>query len=347
MVTPSGDISFLLSGLAYQNNGSAYNEDLTAAPLSSARIYDTPFVRHWGVYITPQRYSVFSGTLTAGKSTFSLSGEVKNLLFGIPGLESPVQPFGGSGDYDLSPDGSTAAFLSKDPKLPAQNHTASYIYLVPHDGFALPVPLNGPLSPGTPSLARGASAAPVFSPDGKSIIYFQQDEDSYESDRFKTYIASAAVNSTIRGLATAWDRSPSSAIWTSDGATLYLGAEEFAREKIWEISSSGGVNATPKEIIGQGAVSSVYLIQNETALLVNANSMVSSTGFLVKSLVSNSTKILLAPNLVDPELKGLAHEQIDEFWFDGETLGTKVLLFRLLNNMPKKTDCDGRYILGL
>ena len=44
--TPSGDIHFLVYAKAYPN-GTAYNEALASTPASSARIYNSIYVRHW------------------------------------------------------------------------------------------------------------------------------------------------------------------------------------------------------------------------------------------------------------------------------------------------------------
>lgn len=48
----SGDIHFLVNGQSFAN-GTAYNEKLAAKPLSSARIYDSIYVRRWDTWLTP------------------------------------------------------------------------------------------------------------------------------------------------------------------------------------------------------------------------------------------------------------------------------------------------------
>ena len=45
--TCGGSINFLVYAKAWTTNGSAYNEQLSAKPLSTARIYTSVYVRHW------------------------------------------------------------------------------------------------------------------------------------------------------------------------------------------------------------------------------------------------------------------------------------------------------------
>ncbi len=54
--TPDGDIRFLVYAKAYPN-GTAYNEALASTPASSARIYNSIYVRHWVSRSVMQGYS--------------------------------------------------------------------------------------------------------------------------------------------------------------------------------------------------------------------------------------------------------------------------------------------------
>ncbi|KAL9033498.1 MAG: hypothetical protein Q9214_007488, partial [Letrouitia sp. 1 TL-2023] len=146
VATKSGDIHFLVYAPAYPN-GTAYNEDLAETPASTARIYTDIYVRHWDTYLTAERNAVFGGVLkrrtgsysndSYSPGSYSLAGELTNYVTGKCNAtcsESPVQPFGGSGDYDISPDGSQVIFLTKNIDLPLANFTSSQIYWVPFSG---------------------------------------------------------------------------------------------------------------------------------------------------------------------------------------------------------------------
>lgn len=320
-------ITYLLSGKAYQN-GTAYNPESVIEPYSTARVYDQIMVRHWDTWLTDEKPALFSGSLNKSRGKFTGKGEIKNIS---GNFSTPVGPFGGAADYSITPDGKTVAFLAKAPELPMANYTASYIYLVPSDGSAEPEAINAPTSEGTPENARGASATPSFSPDGKFLAYLQMDDADYESDRNKLYVANVKTGK-IQPIASDWDRSSASVGWSHNGKTLYLQAEEFGREKMYSLPANADENAEPKELTTEGYVGSFFALPGEQLLLTNS-SLISSSGFYRLDTRSKKSKPLLEPYKIDPELKGLDHSQVSDFWFQGNE--TKVHGF-----MVKPTDFD-------
>lgn len=246
----------------------------------------------------------------------AFNGMLLNLLRGVKNLESPVQPFGGTSDFAITSDGKTVAFLSKAPELGQANHTASYIYIVPHDRSSIAKAVNAPTSRGTPKNARGASASPTFSPDGKTLAYLQMDDSTYESDRNKLYTTKLG-SGVIKAVAHNWDRSPASLTYSVDGKSFFLLAGEYGREKLWSLPVTAGANATPKAITHEGSVSGFHQI-SDNSILVSNSSIVSSTGYAVVSTTGASEpKVLLAPNKIDPQLAGLSDAQVEEFWYEG------------------------------
>ncbi|KAI5781889.1 dipeptidyl-peptidase [Geopyxis carbonaria] len=328
-------IRFLLTG-KQTLEGKIYNAETEDAPLSTAHVYDQIYIRHWDTWLTPETYTLFSGVLSGGKRTkYSFNGELTNLLAGVKGLETPVQPFGGTGDFSITPDGSTVAFMSKDPDLPLANFTASYVYLVPSDGSEKPKALNAPTSPGTPKNARGASAAPTFSPDGKSIAYLQMDDRMYESDRNQVYISKLG-SGKISALTTKWDRSPSGIIFAPNGKTLYLLTEDTGREKIFTLPLPASAASTPKALTHEGYVSAAYPISSGSSLLISNSSMISSTSYSTVSTSTGAIKRLLEANKVDANLHGLADNQVSEFWYQGNWTQIHGWLVKPINFDPSK-----------
>lgn len=323
--TKSGDIHFIVNCLAYPN-GTAYNKALVPKPLSTARIYDSIFVRHWNFWLTPERYALFSGTLKkSGNSSYGLSGDMKNLLEGIPAPvtrpETPVQPFGDQGDYDISLDGTMVAFLSKAAELTKANYTTSYIYLVPFDGSRAATAINDPKNPSTPSHARGASGQPRFSPNCKSIAYLQMDSWIYESDKNRIYVATLAGNSAskIIELASQWDSTPNQLQWGADGKSLYVAAPDKGNEKIFVVPLTADANYKAKNITQgdkTGSVAAFYVLPDGSAL-VSDSSIYSSRDFYTTSKDGSKTKMLLQAYKVDKELAGLGPEDMDQFYFQG------------------------------
>lgn len=319
-MTPDGNINFLLSGQKYPN-GTAYNEALAETPLSTARLYDSIYVRQWDRWLSPETFTVFAGELKPSSnssnsaSPWTFSGELRDLLAGVEGrAESPVQPFGGSGDYDITANGATVAFLTKAPELPYANFTTSYVYLVSHSGSSTALPLNCHNCTATPANARGASGAPRFSPDGSSIAYFQMDGENYESDKNKIYIASLGDSITIRQVAENWDRSPDQLRWGPDGQSLFVAAPDVGRERLFSLPVDAGADYAPINYSDPGAVAAFYILPDSSAL-VSASSFWSSRDIYIAN-PENSTWLFTA-NTTDPELAGLGPEDVSDFWYDG------------------------------
>ncbi|KAF2280638.1 alpha/beta-hydrolase [Westerdykella ornata] len=335
--TKSGNINFVVNTKAYWNNGSAYNEELASKPLSSGGLYDNTFVRHWNEYITHERFSIFSGVLTAekanatGSGKLSFNGKVKNLLWGINATvtrpETPVQPFGDQGDYDISPDGKTVAFLTKSPHLSKANYTASYIYLVPHDGSEVAVPVNGP-NTSAPKTAQGASGYPRWSPDGTKLAYGQQDGIYYESDRFKLYVATVdGLKSEVKSVAEDWDSTPSGLAWGPEGH-LYVASELNAMNRLWVVPYEAEASYKPENFTGEDTYVSDFSVLPDGSVLVSAASGWTSRMFYVQKPGSDK-KVLFTANEVDPELAGLQENSTTYFWFqnkDGDNIQTFVFL---------------------
>lgn len=302
-------------------NGTAYNEQLAAKPMSTARIYDSIYVRHWDTWLTTTFNAVFSGTLKKttsklGTTHYVLGGPLKNLVASVKNLESPYPPFGDSSDYDISPDGQWVAFKSKAPELPRANNTASYIYLVPHDGSKEPVAINGPDSFGTPHGIKGDSSSPAFSPDSKKIAYFQMEDIAYESDRRTTYVYTIGSQGTIPAVAKNWDRSPSGVKWTPDGKRLILNTEDQARTLLFILPADAGDDFVPRNFTNGGTVNSFYHLPTGD-YLVSGSAIWSSLTVYTANPNKGITSLVFSANEVDPGLKGLTPSDVDEFYYDG------------------------------
>jgi hypothetical protein len=320
-ITKSGDINFLVYGQSY-GNGTAYNEKLAMKPLSTARIYDSVYVRHWDTWLTTTFNAVFSGTLNLkeggqrGTSRYISRGSLKNLVSSVKNLESPYPPYGDSTDYDISPDGKWVAFKSKAPELPRANNTASYIYLVPHDGSKKPEAINGPDSPGTPDGIKGDSSGPTFSPDSRHLGYFQMADVAYESDRRTLYVYTIGSKQSIHALAKDWDRSPSAAKWTADGKDLILNTEDRARNRLFILPADADDDFVPRNFTDGGSVSSYYNLPNGE-ILVSGSAMWTSRIIYTATPDKGVTNVIFSANEVDPALKGISPADMDEFYYEG------------------------------
>ncbi|KAK6359957.1 putative dipeptidyl-peptidase 5, variant 2 [Orbilia brochopaga] len=314
---------FVVSAPAFKD-GSIYSEDSAPKKHSTGRVYTSLFVRHWDEWISEYKTNLFSGIITrVGDEEFKIGPDPRNLLHGTD-LETPVAPFGGTGDFDISPDGKHVIFLSKDPQQDLAQNTASYVYAVPFDGSAKPKAINP---------HHGASSSPRFSPDGSKVVYLQMRENGYEADKNEIFVTefNADYNFVITQIAKQWDRSPASVIWSANNNYLYLIAEEFGREKVFIlpiISTSPDQNShlDPNVTLGEFSASEIYVIADTETLLVSASSLTSPTFYLLVPATKGTATPLMSPMMTlnnvesTPELgtwHGLSRSQVSDFWYTG------------------------------
>lgn len=307
------NLNFVVSALS-SPNGDIYNPETAPKKYTSGLSYESLFVRHWDIYVKPEKSALFTGVLTEGK----VINQLKNLFSGSPKLETPVAPFGGASDFDISPDGKIVAFHSKSPDLNPANNTQTLVYLVPIDGSSKPSAINLPSKKDADGnvLPAGASSSPVFSPDGNYLAYLQMYKNGYESDQNKVFLYEVSSQKIIP-LLKDWDNSPSSIVWSKDSAELFLTAENNGRGKVFRTPiSSGASSKYVEELISQNSVNSFSILPADK-LLVSKNSLTSSTGYSILDVSFKTLTPLLSPVKADKELSSLRRVAVEDFSFEG------------------------------
>lgn len=235
-------------------------------------------------------------------------------------LESPVPPFGGSGDFDISKNG--IVFVAKDPKLNPANHTKTDLYYIPLQTFT-EHQAPSPQIVKTGNL-KGYSQSPVFSPDAKSVAFTRMKSDQYESDKPRLLLIPDITDLTniqeffeTKDGEGKWDLRPEGITWSKDGGELYVTAEENGRGKLFKFPASPRhASDLPVAIVNDGTVTDTKVLP-DGKLLISSNSLVDNSTYSILDPSKPSDISTVSSISKAGKTFGLSQSQVDEFWYAG------------------------------
>ncbi|KKK26853.1 hypothetical protein ARAM_003451 [Aspergillus rambellii] len=330
-VVEAGKVGFAVTGKA-NPDGSLYNPHDAKKPFSTGRVYTSLFVRHWDSYVEPQQNAIFYGLLqraplspaTRQAGRYSVSG-LTNLIAicGLTGVESPIPPFGGSGDFDIS--ASAIVFVAKDPGVNPALHTTCSCYYCP-------MFLWTGVSTSETKICQvkgleGAMSSPVLTSDGSSIAVLAMRQDGYESDKNRIlYIPNPWNGEMIEAFASSddkglWNLSPSALTFSNDDKSLFIQVEEYGRGVLYQMPVANIRHSTPevlKKITHSGYVTDVYPAAfNSCNLLVSSNNLVdNSVWTVINPEAPEDTRVISSIGRGGATF-GLCSTQVDEIWYRG------------------------------
>ncbi|KZV95473.1 alpha/beta-hydrolase [Exidia glandulosa HHB12029] len=197
---------------------------------SSALVYEETFVRHWDTFRTPKSPSLFSVRVTKSDDGKFVLGDKFNSVLKDTNHHSPVEPFGGTDNFDVSL--TSVIYTAKDADVQPAWHTRQNIYVVPIEGGP-PVHLT--------SGKQGATTAPVFSASGSKVAWLELAKDGAEADKAQLIVHDFAEDVQFQ-LLEDWTLSPSEILFSHDDSHLILTVGEAARARILSLP----LPSTPK-----------------------------------------------------------------------------------------------------
>jgi len=206
--------------------------------------FDRLFIRHWDRWLEGKRRHIFVLPIKQENNEWDANGPPVDLMKGVDG-DCPAKPFGGVEQYAWSPDGNEIAYTTQFGRDEAWS-TDLNIFLVS---------VNGGSSRCITAENKATDSNPAYSPDGSTIAYVSMAQPGFEADRrrIKLYDRKSAKTRT---LTEAWDRSPSSILWSQACDTLFAVSEEAARQKVFAVDLATG---QPREVVGEHYNSSLAL----------------------------------------------------------------------------------------
>ncbi|KAK3328815.1 Alpha/Beta hydrolase protein [Apodospora peruviana] len=318
---PNGDIALVCSALATPD-GKLANPETEKKPYSSAKIYTGLFVRHWDSWITKNRSSLWYTVLKKKEGKYSPGTDGLINALARTQLSSPVAPFGGTGDFDISSSG--LVFVAKDPELDPAMYTKTDLYYLPLSTFTETKP-PAPKLVETPSL-DGYSSSPTFSHCGRKVAFGRMRSKQYESDKPRLLLLPDVddVSKVEEFYKTddgegGWDFRPDGITWSKDDASLFVTAEKSGRNLIFTLPSKpDDAKDLPKHVkTAEGSVGDIkQLADSSGKLFVTSSSLVDNSCYSVVD-PSEGTNYVVSSNSKQGKTFGLSRSSVGEITFKG------------------------------
>ena len=179
-----------------------------------AHVTDRLLYRHWVEWRENKRSQVFIVPAKGGIARDMTPGD----------FDSPPYAASSNIDYAFSPDSTEIAFLRNPDKIEAIS-TNSDIYVVS---------VNGGQPKDITTANHGYDATPIYTPDGKYIIYRSEATPAFEADRWRIMRYNRSSGETVE-LTRGFDQQVDEMTLSKDGRTIYFAAGENGENPVFSV----------------------------------------------------------------------------------------------------------------
>ncbi len=262
-----------------------------------AHITERLLFRHWDEWRDLKRTHVFIVSSKGSPARDLTPGD----------SDSPPYAAATGVDYAFSPDGKELAYVRNPDKVEALS-TNSDLFVIPIGG--------GPAKDIT-SGNQGYDVGPVYTPDGKYILYRSQATKGFEADRWRLMKYDRAAGTSIE-ITRNFDQQVEELALASDGNSVYFTAGEKGHQPIFQVPLQGG---TPKKVVGNVFATNVQVTSDGNSLVFTSSSLGAPPEvFRAKADGSGLTSLTTANNQLISRAKLAPAEEV---WWNG-ALGKKI-----------------------
>ncbi|HEV7396527.1 MAG TPA: S9 family peptidase [Pyrinomonadaceae bacterium] len=262
-----------------------------------AHVTERLLFRHWDEWRDAKRTHVF---IVASKG-----GEARDVTPGD--FDSPPYAAASGVDVAFSPDSQEVAYVRNPDKVEAIS-TNSDIYVSS---------LTASSGRNITAANHGYDVGPVYTRDGKYILYRSQARAGFEADRWRLMRYDRRSGTSVE-ISKNFDQQIEEISPAPDGQTIYFGAAEKGQQPIFKVSLQGG---TPQKVVEPIFASNIQVTPDGNTLVFGSSSLgaapevfrANADGSNLKNLSNVNNQMFAKANLAKEE----------EVWWTG-ALGKKI-----------------------
>ena len=247
-------------------------DDAAESNKVKAHIVTRLLYKHWDEWRDLKRTHVFVVSSKGGTAREITTGD----------YDSPPYAAASGVDYAFSPDSSEIAFLRNPDKVEAIS-TNSDIYVMN---------LSSGATKNITQRNHGYDASPMYTRDGKQIIYRSQATPGFEADRWRLMAYNRATGTSVE-LTKNFDLQVEGVTLSPDGNTIYITANDRGKEPIYKLPIGGGV---PQKLVPNVFASNVQITPDGRKFVFVASTIASPAEIYTANADGNGVAALTSAN---------------------------------------------------
>ncbi|MGH9949675.1 MAG: prolyl oligopeptidase family serine peptidase, partial [Pyrinomonadaceae bacterium] len=263
-----------------------------------AHVTERLLFKHWVEWRDRKRTHVFVIPTSGGNAVDFTPGD----------FDSPPYAASTGVDYAFSPDSKEIAFLKNPDKVEATSTNSDIIIASLFDKSQKNIT----------AANKGYDAGPVYTPDGKYILYRSQATAKFEADRWRIIRYNRATGETVE-LTIGFDQQVDEIAVSTDSKTIYFTAGERGRSPIFTVPVEPDfrlrIATHVKPLLTFGSSGSLN-VSNDGKLLVFASSTLSSPAEII-SATTNGRNVAALTNFNQQTTRQLDPADVEDIEWKG------------------------------